>query len=267
MAPRILRRFLYLDPELTDEYLAQAEGGLYDEEEQNRSSASGKEGEGGLAVGPLHVGGGGSKTEEEGLAKRVRQVAESSFTRLDALLRADDDVQWLETVDDEVWDQLERGEVLEIECQLKVPQFVHFAQTAFAMGPMSEVMAMAGQDLEINEEASRGLKALQGFAAMMDGIPVIASAAGSPDFKFAAHLNAEALRVPVDRLDGEVRLYATLERKLKDDEKYSLIDSFPVFRNPVFREAMGSNLEEVAELQDMNLTKPAAVVSPIAIFR
>jgi hypothetical protein len=135
------------------------------------------------------------------------------------------------------------------------------------MGPMSEVMAMAGQNLDIDEDSAQGLKAIQGFAALMDGVPVIASAAGSPEFKFAAHLNADALRVPVDRLDGEVRLYATLERKLKDDEKYSLIDSFPIFRNPVFREAMGSGLEDVKELQDMNLTKPAAVVSPIAIFR
>ena len=41
MTARVLRRFLYLDPELTDEYLAQAEGGLYDEEDLNRTSASG----------------------------------------------------------------------------------------------------------------------------------------------------------------------------------------------------------------------------------
>jgi hypothetical protein len=48
-----LRRFLYLDGDLTDEYLAQAEGGLYSEEDQSSTASSGKGGKFGLGVGPV----------------------------------------------------------------------------------------------------------------------------------------------------------------------------------------------------------------------
>lgn len=78
----MLRQFLYLDQDLVRDFLAQAEGGLYDETRE-LSSSQGQHGlEGRLSVGPLAAGGQRSKSAHAETESVVHQTAPSEFDRL-----------------------------------------------------------------------------------------------------------------------------------------------------------------------------------------
>jgi hypothetical protein len=265
MAKMRLRRFLYLDGDLTDEYLAQAEGGLYEEEDQTSTGSTEKGAGLGAGVGPVSAKAGASSEHQESRARKVRQTEESAFSRLATLLNDADSVQWLETFDEEVWDQLDRGEVLEIECQLQVPKLIQFTQIGSDLEPMKELMGLSGEQLD--ESALQGFAVLGLITQMLDGLPVFASALGAPQYSFIATLDSKHLRVPIDELQGEARLYCSLERKLRDDQQYSIVDTMPALRNLPDIEDAKRELLENEMLSDSAVDPPAAIVSPIAIFR
>jgi hypothetical protein len=266
MAKRLkLRRFLYLDGDLTNEYLAQFEGGVYDEEEQSTASRSRRGAEGGVRAGPLTAGATGDSEAEEESSRLMRQTDESAFTRLTSTLEESDQVQWLESLDNPIWEQLERGEVLEIECSISVPKLVSFMVVAMQIGTASELMDVMGEKLD--PESAQGLQALMAIANMFDSIPVVASALGTPEYKFVAPLNGLALRVPIDQIAGEARLFCTLDRRLRQGEEYTVLDAIPAMRSLPNRAEIDEGLREVEELADDAVEPPAAVVTPIAIYR
>jgi hypothetical protein len=53
----------------------------------------------------------------------------------------------------------------------------------------------------------------------------VARAAGATKFKFIATLQRASLRVGLEELEGEVTLFATIQRKLRTGEKYTVLDS------------------------------------------
>src|SRR3954464_8427365 len=115
------RRFLYLDPEITDAFLAQVEGGLYAEEEQTTRDTSTRGVAAGAAVGPLRAEGARGGSGEETVSRTVQLVAEGNFARLSAHLERQGASQYLQSFDEDIWNQLRRGEVLEVEADLSVP--------------------------------------------------------------------------------------------------------------------------------------------------
>ncbi len=265
MPPLRLRRFLYLDGDLTDEFLAQAEGGLYDEEAQSTTERSHRGVGGGLGAGPVSVGGEKGGVDEEARARLVRQTQESSFSRLAAMLERSDSVQWLESLDRGIWDQLERGEVLEVECQLEVPLLVKFILVASQMEAITELIEATGH--EVDPEMLQGMQALIAIGGLFQSVPVIGTPTGAPEFKFIAQINPMHLRVAIDELDGEARLYCILDRKLREGERHSILDAIPAMRNLPNRDEVESGLSEIDQFTGEPVTAPAAVVSAIAIYR
>jgi hypothetical protein len=260
-----LRRFLYLDGKLTDEFLAQVEGGLYDEESQSAIGRAERGVKGNLGVGPLSAGGSRGSADEEERARVIRQTQESAFSRLAKTLEENESVQWLESLDQEIWDQLERGEVLEVECDFSVPPLMKLLVTGAHFESIAELMKATGEQME--EEAVQGFAALGAIAELFQSIPIFGRAAGAEDFKFVAPTLPEHYRVALDQLDGSARLYCTLDRKLGQNEQFSIVDSIPAIRNLPNREEIEESLDEIKEIAGEPVTAPAAVVTPIAIFR
>jgi hypothetical protein len=260
-----LRRFLYLDGNLTNEFLAQAEGGLYDEESQSATGRSERGFKGGVGAGPFTAGGALGSIDEEERARIMRQTEESAFSRLASTLEENESVQWLESLDQGIWDQLERGEVLEVECEMSVPPLMKLLAAGAQFEAISEMMKATGQQLD--EETTQGFAALEAIAGLFQSVPVFATAAGAPDFNFVAQAIPENFRIALDEMDGTARLYCTLDRKLSEGEQYSIVDSIPAMRNLPNRKEVEAGLDDIKELAGEPISPPAAVVTPIAIFR
>lgn len=88
MAKMRLRRFLYLDGDLTDEFLAQAEGGLYSEEDQSTTATSEKSGKVGLSAGPAAAEVGAGKGGQESRARKMRRPRRAASAALPHCSRA-----------------------------------------------------------------------------------------------------------------------------------------------------------------------------------
>lgn len=261
-----LRRFLYLDGVLVNEFLAQVEGGIFEEEDLTETSSSTRSGGGKIGAGPVQVGGRAGSGSDEARAKRMLQVDESRFTRLAASLEESEQVPLIEHYDVEQWAGLSRGDVLEIECSITVPTVVQLAEASFSFGAIAELAEASGTPMDMDTSSTQGIEALQLIAGMMDGIPIVCRIRGEEEFSISTTLNPAYLRKDIGSLTGEARLSCTFDRLLSEGESLGLVDHIPALRNPIIKESMGE-LDEIKELEDATVKPPAAVVSSIAVFR
>jgi hypothetical protein len=224
----VLRRFLYLDFELTLEFLAQVDRGIFMEEEQRDVVRHDKKIGGDLsaAVGGVGLGaqaGKGSSGEAEATRTMI-QTPESTFGRLYDVLTSTSDIQWLEALDDGIWEQLHRGEIVEVESVVSASSVTKFATLAEQITPLMEAMEIFGESVD-NEtrEAFAGMRSLGELFGTK--IPIVARAAGAQKFKFIANLEADKVRVGLDELEGEATLLAKIQRKLVASDKHTVFES------------------------------------------
>ena len=249
-----LREFLYLDTKLTDEFLAQIEGGVYSEEAQRRLEQQGKDvgGEAGLSGfgGRAAVRGGRKSSGEEETERTVQQTPESALSRLIQLLNDQQAAQWLEAVDDAIWDQLQRGEIIEAECNVSVSTIKRFSSLAQEVGYLMSMLEEVGEG-GLDAESRQAMEMLTAMGGLLgNSVPIVAALAGSPDYKLIAALEPAYLRVEVDQLDGEATVLAKIHKKLAPDERHTMIDLIPGFRGlpPAQRREMEEGLENTPDL-------------------
>jgi hypothetical protein len=262
--PALLRNFLYLDDRLTSQYLAQLEGGVYDEEAQSTTSGHNRGGEAGAKAGPLSARGSRGQSTEESTSRTVRQTPEGSYRRLEKLLDEADGLQWLDAFDDAIWNKLERGEALRIEAVLKVSSLYTTSEMAASVGPLMELMNAVGQS--VDQDTQDAITGMTQINHALKDILVVAHAAGTPRFKFICPLKRDFLREDVGSLAGECIVVGSLQRRLKSTERYSLIDSLGLGGLP--REQRRKAEREMKKsMPDSVVSAPAALLTPLAIYR
>jgi hypothetical protein len=262
-----LRRFLYLDSALVDEFLAPVEGGIFLAEEQSSAAKKARGLGGGVAGGGFAARAEKSSGEESGVSRTLVQTPESAFSRLITLLEEAEALQPLEAFDEAIWDQLERGEIIEAECRVAVSPLVRYADLVQQLGPLLQMMEALGE--EIDPETQTAMAGLNLLGQIAGKVPVIARASGSPKFKFVASLEPDKLRVHLDELEGESTMLAKIQRKLAKSEKLTVLDSIPGLSG-LPREArreIERGLKNDKTMADAVITAPAAVVTPIAAYR
>jgi hypothetical protein len=268
----VLRHFLYLDSQLVDQFLAQVEGGTFEEEAQRLRDTTGKErgGQAGASVAGAHaqVRAGRSSGQEEETARTVQQTPESRFARLYGLLDDQGAVQWLEAFDAAIWDQLQRGELVEVDTAVSVSTLVRYQQLVEQAGPLIELMQAVGESVDAETKAAMSLMGTFG-QVMGNAIPIVARATGAPDFKFVASLTPAHVRTELDQIDGESTLLAKIQRKVGPEDRYTLFDSIPGVRGlpQKERKEIEADLSNSPEFPDMITEGPLAVVTPVAIYR
>ena len=262
--PALLRDFLYLDDRLTSQYLAQLEGGIYDEEQQSETTGRNRGGEAGAKAGPISARGSRGQSAEKSRNRTMRRTPEGDFGRLEKLLDEQDSVQWLEAFDEEIWEALERGEALRIASELKVSSIYQVADMAASVGPMMELMEVFGES--VDAETQDAITGLTQVNQVLKDIVVVAHAAGAPKYKFICPLKREFLREEVRSLGGECIVVGTLQRRLKSGERYSLLDSMGLGGLPrAERRKAERNMKK--DLPDAVVAAPAALLTPLAIYR
>ena len=260
-----LRRFLYLDGDLTDNFLSQTGADIFEEEALTEESESSRSVTAGLRAGPAQAGAGGGKGRKTTSSRTVKQTAESSFTRLAGVLEDNGAVQYLEALDDDIWNDMRRGEVVEAECNIAVPLLLQFGLLV-ASAPVSDIAKAFGTTVDADTEKT--IQQIGTLIGMLKVLPVMCELAASPKYKFVAPINPAALRVALDDLSGEATVFATIEKKIKGRETWNLLDAFGLGRLP--RDTRRNFEREVGKaeaLRDFKVSAPAALLSPVAIYR
>lgn len=267
-----LRHFLYRDDPLIEEFIAQVEGGIYDQAEQ-KTHEGGNSGVGaGLSAGAATGRASRSRERSQEETRTVRQTGASQFERLH--LSLGDHVQFLEAIDDQIWDQLRKSEVLEVEAVCYVVGLGKLADAIAAFDSLAPLIESVGGDA-MDRETTEAVAGFRGLAAAASDKPtIIARLAGTPRYSVACRLKADSLLVPIDELEGEATVVGKVQRKLRDSETYLLPGVLGGLESMIPEEDQGQfasffddDIAKQLGLTSPLLKHPAALITPIAIFR
>lgn len=264
------RQFLYLDHPLVRDFLAQTEGGVFDETRQLTNT----EGKGGFSVkaGVGPAGAGAEKTKNTRVESElvVKQIAASEFDRLYTHLE-EHGLQVFDAVDVSADDlPIRRKDIVEVDARVRVS----------AGQALVDMFGMAGRQAPLLEEMgftdnfdANTAKAMQAFAKLNGDqpLPVIASVPGESGLQVALELRRDG--VLTENWDAEASVVFKVQRILRPDDRYLVGDPFggllkvlPDAQRAEILAQMETGLAEL-ELDEFEVRYPAIVGTPIAIYR
>lgn len=271
----VLREFLYRRDDLVAQFLQQLEGGEYDEERikeqrMRTSGGSASAGAGGLGLSADRRREGASETE-----LTMRQTAGSRFNRLHTLLVQSEAIQPLHGLDDAIWDQIARNEVVEVEATLSLlPGVVEMHQVAGvgALLPLIETIKdlpdeflPAAFDRAEAEKMGTQIPLMQGVAQELANGPIPCTFApiGSPRYKFFSELSRAGIESDIAGLEGEVTILAKVTRKIAKGQPETVGQPVPGLQLNRKQRRKG----EASTPLTVRLQHPAAIVTTIGIYR
>lgn len=272
----VLREFLYRRDDLVDQFLAQLEGGLYDEEHvTDQSGSSGGLG-GGVAVGSLNATADRQRETQRESQRTLRQTPESRFNRVHSLLSGQEAVQYLSSFDDDIWNQLQRNEIVEIDASIALAPGVMDLNNLSALSgaaPLIDLMRSLPKELLPDtfdaaeaDKMSKQLPLMEQLAEAFTQAPVpcIVSLAGAPRYSFFAELLRDALLADLGDLEGEATVLAKIQRFIEKGRPETLgagpMPSVPVNREQRRQQKDGGPMT-------VRVSWPAAVISVVGIYR
>jgi hypothetical protein len=183
----------------------------------------------------------------------------------------------LSGLDDEIWDQLRRNELIEVDADLRLvdgvlqmEQVGQFANVAPLLeGLMNLPDAMRPDNLDLDEARSMAaqLPVIQEVTdAFKDGaIPCTFSPVAGPRYVFFAELNRAGLVAPVSDLEGDVTVLAKITRFVAPG-KPELVGQ-PVPGVSLTRAQRRQGGKGSTGALTIKLKHPAAVVTVVAVYR
>lgn len=267
----MLKQFLYLNEDLVSQFISQLEGGLYDEESQSSTESRERKLGGGLGAGPVKGEAGRTTSAEETVSRTVRQTPWSRYDHLVELIEGQGPIRFIEAADEQLWSDLKRGDIVEVESRLSMPSIARILRVAGGLSELLPLIQALGGDDSLDQEAAQAFAALEGLGkATTSKLSVIAAVSGSPNYRFVAQLETTALRVEPDELDGEATVVGTVRRKLRPGERHATFELFAGQSSlpAEMRKELESAFDDDEQLgADIFVTDPGAIITPIAIFR
>ncbi|MGA7087461.1 MAG: hypothetical protein WB116_04155 [Candidatus Dormiibacterota bacterium] len=270
--PRILRHFLYADPKLIDGFVAQLEGGLYEQEQVDEHFEGGR-GVGGFVDAKV-AGVGAHRHSVSGVDshREIHQVVASQFDRLYEAMGREDMLQSLDAFDDEIWDQVRTSEIIEVPVTAEVTGFENLLGLAAKMPLLEPFIRAAEKGNPDATDLAGTMRAVSDFTsfASQAALNLIAVPTGNPHVRLLCRLQRE--HVGTEPLEGEMTLLAKVQRKLRRGERVSGIQT------PAISHLSKQKQREFAQIFDASRTGgivagansigfPGAVVTTIALYR
>lgn len=261
----MLREFLYLDSSLVDQYLAQVEGGLYDNEREKLGDASSRASNAGANAGISQEAGSVSSSRSEEVERVRRQTPESRYNRLHEALYAS--YLSLDESSTGVFEQLQVRQMVAADCYVDIPSLSRTLANASALEGMADLMKMFAPE-KVNGDVENTLGGIAKLSAFSNGNVVATGELGDGEAKLAFKLSQDSLRVPLEELEGEAVVIGRVQKKWPQGQRYSLLN-IPGL-NVMSREdrrKMEKETKPENQPQGTFVEGPGASLSVVAIFR
>jgi hypothetical protein len=261
----ILRNFLYLDSSTVSDYLSSLDGSIVEGPVDHTQSAKHDKGlKASLKIAEGSLSGcGASETKE----KRVVTDA-AKFQRLYDLI-AQDHVQYLDAFDDAIWQQIRRGELLELQCTIRIPEFFKMTQIVDAFAPMIDIFK-AVEAAIVDAKTEAAIKGFGGLSKMLSGkpVPLIFEPVSTPGYHFVAELRRQFLRCEMSELQGEATVLGKVLRTLSKSQTHEVFSLFPA-SIPIMDSKVQKQLQR--DLKSNKLSEvvrgPGAILAAVAVYR
>lgn len=263
----VYREFLYLNAKLVDEFLAQVEGGIFDDEKEKGTRSGDGAAKVGVKVSPVEASYSRGTSASDEVERVRRQTPESRYNRLHASMSATEDLAVLDGSSGVLFKEIEPRSLVEIDCDVDVPQISRFLSSGSEIaGLFDMVKAFSPESIDAEaEQAFSGLSALGGLG----GNAVVAVGEVESDaMKFAFKLDREWLRCDLGDLEGEATVVGRVLKKWSEGQSHSLL-TLPglSLMNREQRRQWEREQSDDDSSDEMFLKGPASTLSVVAIFR
>jgi hypothetical protein len=268
--------FIYLDDQKVDMTLSWIEGSIPVKSRSQMSRGKSKSGGGNLGFqGIIGVKGGLESSSAEEQEEVKEQNEYSKFARLYQLLQERDGITNLEKFDEEVRNQLKRGQIIEIESYVTLsPIDMLFRLFANVIPPIPNQNVGNSKEMD-------GTKVILSLLqqGQRKGIDAFIVSGENPEFRFYTSLLIDKFKASTDELPSTLITLGRVTKILEETEtvnllskyfgglrlpKDSLQDLVSKFSNdPDTAQMFGS----APSLDDMLIKYPAVALSPIAMYR
>jgi hypothetical protein len=276
----ILRRFQYLDGALVRQYLAQVPGGVEIQTRGTRETKGQTSVGAGAGYGPISAKAGKDKSSTETTEFEVERSAPADFNRLHSLATQQGLIQPLNALDDSIWSQLEVGELVEAKVAFALPKIHELLAAAEQFKELVGVIQAMGQELQPDQVKTIGMIDLIGPLLQNDKPTLIGSVVGSPKFRFVVPLTASNLMDELPNVRGEATVLGAIERKSARGGHITIVDlmkSLQGFlpnaapprrgRGRISQGPPPSLEDTFVDDQELRIAHPAALLTPVAIYR
>lgn len=264
----IFREFLYLDEEKVNSFLAQVEGGIYDESKSKEVSSRKKGGSAHLGVAGARAGAEAGNERGGETERIVRDTPESKFNRLYPELKAR---EVNKDANKSIWKDISTSEIVCLDCEVEVPSIVRVMNQADGISNIMSMMETFAPD-QVTSQNQEMIKEIQGFSKYVGGDKIMAlgyTEAESPVFAFNIRKD-NLIGVKPEDLEGELKVVGKVEGKWIEGEDKSLLDIPGIsLLSRRDRRAMSrsSSPQPLDSSKDMVIPGPGVSLSVIAIYR
>ncbi|MEA2683135.1 MAG: hypothetical protein QOK05_1463 [Chloroflexota bacterium] len=268
----ILRDFTYLNRDLVQRFLGQLEEGLTQDAQTTTTRGGSKGAGGGVTAGPMTGRVDLRKTAGHEVSQTVSQTPASEFARLHRLMTEADGIQPLAAMDDGIWGQIQKNEVVELEVVVEVAgmaKATQFLRTAERLAPVLRAFGAADES-QLDQVKMWG-SALG--SADNNKLPLAATLAGARRFHFFSELDVSHLLIDADAMDGEMTLLGMVQRKFAPTEQFAIPGGFPGIemvpraqRRKLVRGAKPEG-DAAGVVGPIVVKGPGGIITPIALYR
>lgn len=269
-----LREFAYFDREKVEDFLSALVGGLpFESREARKDATPAVDAELDLKVARVKRKGRMADLSWEEIR---RATPASIFHNLYRLLDERSAIRRLEAFEKTDWAPLQEGDLVEVRCGVELSAVETLFDLIKRLGRLLPLLApQQAQDpqwhlilgyLEILGQEERDSY----------NVRLVPVGAPTPRHTFVASLDKSKMRVGVDGLPGEYTVFGRIQRKLKRDESFELFSLMPRGFSPSrtqIRELLSAfktmppQLGRPPAMEDLRVSYPAIVLTPVAVFR
>ena len=253
-----------------EDYLAAIEGyvvdSAIDQTETEKKDVSGKAG--------YKILEGELTTEKSKETKQKMAVTDAAkFQRLYEILEGQEEFTYVDVFDQETWDKIRRGDLLEIEAVIQLPKPFALTQAMEEISPWLDIMSMLGEEPLGDIKTKNAFEGLKSVSQLSEGkpIPIIFETPTTPGFALTANLQKSFLRCQLSDLEGNATIFGKVQRVVKKGENIEVFSLLPALSTKLpslsakQRKQMQQDLgkKELAEI----VKGPALLISVLAVYR
>lgn len=264
-----LRNFLYLNENILDDYLSALEGSLPEKIITKEKQTTDKKG----TLGGKVVGVGAEKIVETETQQERTLTPSAKVQLFMDLLQNEEDIPFYEFLNDEIWNQLSRDEVVEFMGAIRFSKLKEFSTAISQFSNLTTLIESFTDTPIIDNKTQKAIEGIKGLGDYKNGneIPCVLSLSGQKDYPVIAYLDDSFLKVPQESFVGDVTILCKIQRKINKGSSIELTDFFRSIKElPLNREQRKTinkkDLTMPKEIRD-TVKGPAFVVIPIAIYK
>jgi len=268
----MFRNFLYLDTKTMTDYLSTVMGYVPVLDNHASKVAASSHEHGAKITVPLGSLRGANQGSSQ-LSEVVQTTEAAQFHQLYEILHGQDMFRFLNYFDDVVWDQIRRGDLVEIPARVSLPKPFTMIQGIQGLSPMLEMMSSLGQDPFKNQNEAMAFQGLISLGEQISrqSVPIVFTAEYTQGYRFSCQLQRRFLRCDVSEIEGEADIFGKVQKVIprgKEEEVFTIAESFSTIFSTMGREQRrefekSSKKNGVSEV----VKGPALIIAPLAVYR